>query len=116
MFVVHLKQNTMKKIFLLLFSLTVLLSCGSSTPNESNAKEAARAAILQNLKNPINAKFHHNEIITALGDNTFEYKETINATNSFGGSIKQNAVVKVKWLKGDASEVSNWSILNIKFY
>jgi uncharacterized lipoprotein YmbA len=104
----------MKKLFLVL-SLIVLFSCGSSSPNKSNAKQAARAAILQNLKNPINAKFHHNEIITALEDNIFEYKETINATNSFGGSIKQNAIVKVKWLKGNASEVSSWTVLNIRF-
>ena len=105
----------MKKL-LLLFICTALLSCGSSEPNEANAKEAARAAILQNLKNPTDVSFHHNEKIHDLGLNTFEYRETINATNSFGGSIKQNAVVKVKWLKDDAREVSNWSIIEFRLY
>lgn len=104
----------MKKI-LLLFSLVVLFSCGSSTPNEADAKEAARAAVLQNLKNPTDVKFHHNETIKNIGNNTFEYRETINATNSFGGSIKQDAILKVKWLKDDPGEVSNWSIISIEF-
>lgn len=105
----------MRKL-LLLFSLLVLFNCGSSEPNESNAKEAARAAIIQNLKNPTDVKFHQNETIADLGYNTFEYKETLNATNSFGGSIKQTAVVKVKYLKGDASEVTNWTVVDIRFY
>ena len=105
----------MKKLLLFAIMAMGLTSCGSSTPDESDAKEAARSAILQNLKNPIDAKFHHNEIVKALGDNTFEYTETVNATNGFGGSIAQNATVKVKWLKDDPSEVSNWTIIDIQF-
>lgn len=104
----------MKKVFLL-FSLLIVFSCGNSVPDESDAKEAARAAILQHLKNPADVKFHHNETIKNIGNNTFEYIETINATNSFGGSIKQNAILKVKWLKDDPGEVSNWSIISIEF-
>ena len=53
--------------------------------------------------------------VKILGDSTFEYRETINATNSFGGSIKQDAVVKVKFLQDDPSEVTNWSILDVQF-
>jgi len=101
--------------FILISALFVIFSCGTSMPNESHAKEAARAAIIQNLKNPLDVKFHQNETVESLGDNTFEYTETINATNSFGGSIKQNAVVKVKWLKDDPDEVSNWTVLSIEF-
>ena len=56
----------MKKVFLL-FSLLALFSCGSSTPDESDAKEAARAAILKSLKNPLDARFHQNEVIKDLG-------------------------------------------------
>lgn len=104
----------MKKVFLVL-SFLAIVSCGNSTPDESDAKEAARAAVISNLKNPIDIQFHQNEVIKDLGENTFEYKETINATNSFGGSIKQEATVKVKWIKEDPSEVSNWSVINIKF-
>lgn len=104
----------MKKTFLL-FSLLALFACGSSTPDESDAKEAARAAIIQNLKSPSDANFHHNEVVKDLGNSTFEYKETVNATNSFGGSIKQDVTVKVKWLGGDPSEVTSWSILDIQF-
>lgn len=104
----------MKKTILALIFLS-LISCVSTTPDEADAKEAARSAILQNLKNPIDAKFHHNEIVKALGGNTFEYTETVNATNGFGGSIAQNATVKVKWLKDDPSEPSNWSIVDIQF-
>ena len=105
----------MKKLLLLLSAL-LILSCGNSNPDESDAKEAARSAIIRNLKNPLDVKFHHNETISDLGDNTFEYRETFNATNSFGGSIKKNATVKVKWLKDDPSEISNWSVLDIRFY
>lgn len=104
----------MKKIILLL-SLLALFGCGSSTPDASTAKEAARAAVLQNLKSPSATEFHQNEVVTNLGDNTFEYKETVNGTNSFGGSIKQDAVVKVKYLKDDPSEVTNWTVLDIQF-
>ena len=103
----------MKKLLLII--LLALLSCSNSLPDESDAKEAARAAILQNLKSPLDAKFHHNETINKISNNTFEYKETINAKNSFGGSIKQTAIVKVKWLKDDPSEVTNWTVLNIEF-
>ena len=104
----------MRKAFLLL-SFLAFISCGNSTPDESNAKEAARAAVLQNLKNPIDMTFHQNDVVKDLGDNTFEYKETINATNSFGGSIKQDVTVQVKWLKDDPSEVSNWTVVDIQF-
>lgn len=104
----------MKKVFLFI-SFLAIIGCGSSTPDESDAKDAAVSAILQNLKNPVDVTFHQNEEIKDLGDNTFEYKETINATNDFGGSIAQNAIVKVKWLKGDPSEVTNWTILDIQF-
>ena len=100
---------------ILLFGLLAMFSCGNSEPDESDAKEAARAAILQHLKNPIDAKFHHNETIKTLGDSTFEYKETINATNGFGGSIKQDAFVKIKFLQDDPEEVTNWTILDIQF-
>ena len=108
------KNKIMKKIISIL-SLLALISCGNSTPDESDAKEAARAAIIQSLKDPNSAKFHHNEIINDLGDNTFQYTETIGATNSFGGVITQNAIVKVKWLKDDPSEVTNWSVVNLQF-
>lgn len=104
----------MKKT-LLLFGLLAFFGCGNSEPDESDAKDAARAAILQNLKNPSDTKFHHNEVIKTLGDSTFEYKETINATNSFGGSIKQDAVVRVKFLQGDPDVETNWTILDIQF-
>lgn len=104
----------MKKV-LLIFITIAFASCGNSKADSSDAKKAARAAVLQYLKNPVNMEFHQNEIVTDIGDNTFEYKETINGTNSFGGSIKQDAIVKVKWLKDDPSEVTNWSILDIQF-
>lgn len=108
----------MKKLILftaLFIGLLNFTSCADSAPDETDAKEAARSAVLQNLKNPVDMTFHQNETIKNLGDNTFEYKETINATNSFGGSIKQDVTVQVKWLKDDPSEVSNWSIIDIQF-
>lgn len=101
----------------LLFSIIFLafVSCGSSTPNEADAKEAARAVVLQNLKNPKDMSFHQNDVVKNLGDNTFEYTETINATNSFGGSIKQDVTVIVKWIKDDPSDITNWSVIDIQF-
>lgn len=104
----------MKKILLLL-SLLAIAGCGNSTPDESTAKEAARAAVIQNLKDVTSTEFHQNEKVKNLGDNTFEYKETVNAKNSFGGSIAQNVTVKVKWVKDDPSDVTNWTILDIQF-
>lgn len=103
----------MKKAILLL-SFLALMSCGNSTPDESDVKDAARAAIIQNLKNP-SAEFHHNEVVKDLGNGTFEYAEAVNATNSFGGVIAQNVTAKIKWLGGDPSEVSNWTIVDIQF-
>lgn len=106
----------MKKVFLSIILCAVLLmSCGSSNPTEADAKEAARTVVLQNVKNPVDLKFHQNDEVKNIGDNTFEYKETINATNSYGGSIAQNVTVKVKWIKDDPSEVQNWSIIDIQF-
>ncbi len=104
----------MKKAILLL-SFLAFISCGNSTPNESDAKEVARAAVLQNIKNPVGMTFHQNDVVTEFADNVFEYKETINATNSFGGSIKQDVTVQVKWIKDDPSEVSNWTVVDIQF-
>ena len=103
----------MKKILLLLIAFATF-SCGSSTPDESNAKEAARAAILHSLKNP-DAQFHQNETIEDSGNGTFLYKETINATNSFGGSLAQDVTAKVKWNGGDPSEVQSWSLIDLQF-
>jgi hypothetical protein len=102
----------MKKTFLL-FSLLALFSCGSSTPDESDAKEAARAAILERLKNPLDARFHQNETIKDLGKGAYLYTETVNSTNSFGGSISQNVTLEVKWLGEDPSNVENWVVMNI---
>ena len=104
----------MKKL-VLLFSFLAFISCGNSEPDEDDAKQAARAAIIHNLKDPKSATFHHNEVVYDLGYNTYQYTETIGAKNSFGGVITQNAIVKVKWLKDDPSKVANWSVLDIKF-
>lgn len=104
----------MKKIIFTFIAFT-FISCGESTPDESDAKEAARATIIHNLKDPSSAEFHHNEIVKDLGNNIFEYTETVNATNSFGGKIKQDVTVKVKWNGGDPSEVNNWSSLELNF-
>ena len=103
----------MKK-YLSLLSLFTLLSCGNSIPDNSDVKEAARAVIIHNLNDPTSAEFHHNEVIKDIGDSTFIYTETINAKNSFGGSVKQNATVKIKWAGGKPSEIENWRILDIK--
>lgn len=104
-----------KAILILTLCLITLISCSSSTPDEADAKEAARAVVLQNVKNPVDLKFHQNDEVKNIGNNTFEYKETINATNSYGGSIVQNVTVTVKWIKDDPSEVKNWSIIDIQF-
>lgn len=102
----------MKKLILLLSF--IVISCGHSTPNESDAKEAARAALIQQLKNPTGLTFFQNDKVMDIGGNTFVYNETISATNSFGGVITQNAIVKVKWLKDDPSEVSNWTVVDFQ--
>jgi len=98
----NLILTTIATVFLL------LTSCVHSTPNNSDAKEAARAAIIHNLKDPTSAKFYHNETINNIGNNTFVYTETLIATNSFGGSIVQNVTVKVKWKGGNPSKIENW--------
>lgn len=103
----------MKK--LLLLSLIGLMSCSNSTPDDGNVKDAARAAILHNLKDLNSAKFHHNEIVSDLGNNIYTYTETVNATNSFGGSIANNAIVKLKWNGGDPSEVSSYQLIDLQF-
>ena len=105
----------MKKIITMLLFLS-LFSCGNSTPNDSDVKESARAAILNSVKNPSNVEFHHNEIIKKIDDNTFEYSETINATNSYGGLIAKNLIVKIKWIGDDPSEVENWIIIDIQSF
>lgn len=104
----------MKKL-LLFISLATLLSCSNSTPDKSDVKDAARAAILHHLKDMNSAKFHHNEIVSDIGNNTYTYTETVNATNSFGGSVAQNVVVKLKWNGGDTSDVSSYSLLDLQF-
>lgn len=104
----------MKKIIIILTAFS-LIGCGSSTPDEATAKEAARAAIIHNLKDPSSAEFHQNEKVKDLGNNTFEYTESVNATNSFGGKIAQDVNVQVKWNGGDPSEVNNWSVVDIHF-
>ena len=103
------------KNLILLLSFLAFMSCGNSTPDNSDVKDAARAAILHSLKNPTDAKFHHNEVVKDLGDGQFQYTETVNATNSFGGNIAQNVMAKIKWNGGDPSEISNWSIIDMQF-
>lgn len=105
----------MKNIILVL-SLFIAISCGDSKPNESDAKEAARAAIIHNLINPSGVKFYHDEIVKDLGNGEFEYSETVDATNTFGGSIAQKATAKIKWNGGDPSKMENWSVLDVQFY
>lgn len=101
----------MKKI-LLLFCATLLISCGDSTPDNSDVKNAARAVIIHDLKDPRSAEFHHNEVITKTGDSVFIYKETVNATNSFGGSIANDAIIIVKWRGGNPSDIENWYVID----
>ena len=104
----------MKKLFLT-FSFLTLISCGNSTPDNSDVKDVARVVIMSNLKDPTTTKFHHNENVKDLGDSTFVYTETINATNSFGGSIAQNATITIKWAGGEPSEITNWRIVDTQF-
>lgn len=104
----------MKKIMWAIVGI-IMISCGNSTPDESDVKDVARAAILHSLKNPTDAKLHHNEVVKDLGNNQYQYVETVNATNAFGGSIAQNVMVKVKWNGKDPSELENWILLDIQF-
>ena len=103
----------MKKI-LLAFSILLLLNCSNSSPSDSDVKSAARAAILHNLQDLNSAKFHHNEAITDLGNGSYQYQETINANNAFGGAIRKNAVVTIHWNGGDPSEVSSYTVANLE--
>ena len=104
----------MKRLFILCLLFT-LISCGSSTPDDSDVKNASRAVIIRNLKNLNSAKFHHNEVVKKVSDSIFTYLETVNATNTYGGSVAQNAFVKLKWIGGDPSEISSWSVVDISF-
>ena len=105
-----------KSILTTIITLLLLTSCGgNSTPDNSDAKEAARAAIIHNLKDPMSAKFHHDEVIKKIGDSTFLFTETVNATNSFGGSVAQIATVEVIWKGGDPSVVENWTFSKLQF-
>lgn len=104
----------MKKLLFLLGFATVI-SCGSSTPDDSDIKQAARAAILSNVKDPTSTTFHQNEVVKNLGENVYSYSETINATNGFGGSIAQNIFVKIKWTGTDPSEVSSYQLVDLQY-
>lgn len=104
----------MKKVFYYL-SFIALISCGNSTPDESDVKDVARIVILRNVKNMKSTEFYHNEIITTYQDSLFDYKETISATNSFGGAIDQVVTTRLKWNGGDPSEITNWSLVDIQF-
>lgn len=104
----------MKKILLIAISL-LLFGCTNSKPSDSDVKEAARAAILNNLKDMGSAKFHHNENIQDLGNQVYRYQETVNANNSFGGSIGQNVVVTLKWTGQDPSEVTSYILQDLQF-
>lgn len=103
----------MKKLFLLTVFF-IAIACGSSTPSDSDVKNAARAAILHNIKDPTSAKFHQNDQVQDLGDNTYSYSESVNATNSFGGSVAQNVFVKLKWTGNDPSEVGSYQLLDLR--
>lgn len=102
----------MKKLILLLAFF--VFSCGTSSPDKGDAKQAGRAALLQNMKNPMGVTFFQNDNVKIISENVFEYTETISATNSFGGTITQNAIIKIKWLQDDPSEVTNWAVLDLK--
>ncbi|MFZ4522984.1 MAG: hypothetical protein ACOYNC_14840 [Bacteroidales bacterium] len=103
-------------ILITIISFFLLTSCGgNSAPDNSDAKEAARAAIIHSLKDPKSASFHHDEVIKKYGDSTFLYTETVNATNSFGGSIAQIVTIEVKWTGGDPSVVENWTFSKLQF-
>ena len=104
----------MKKL-LAVAGVLLLCNCSSKTADEANVKEAARAAIIHNLKSPSSVKFHHNEYVKQIDDSTFIYTETIEATNTYGGLIAQNAYTTVKWKGGDASDVDNWNVLDLQF-
>ena len=104
----------MKKL-LFIITLTLLISCEHSTPNNSDVKNTARAVIIHNLKNLNSAKFHHNEVIKKTSDNVFIYYETVNATNSFGGSIAKNAIITIKWMGNNPSNIENWTIIDAQF-
>lgn len=98
----------------ILLIIITIFGC-NSTPNDSNVKDAARAAIIHKLKDPNTAKFHHNEVINDLGNDTFTYTETVNAKNSFGGSVAHIVNVKIKWAGGSPSDIENWRLLDIRF-
>ncbi len=104
----------MKKL-LSAFVLLVLFCCTNSKPSDSNIKDAARAAILTNLKDMGSAKFHHNETVQDLGNQIYRYQETVNANNSFGGSLSKNIVVTLKWSGQDPSEISSYILQDLQF-
>ena len=106
----------MRNLILIPVIIFFLLSCdGNSAPESNDAKEAARAAIIHNLKDPKSVKFHHDEVIKKIDDSSFLYTETVNASNSYGGSIAQIVTIEVNYRGGDPSTVENWSYTNLQF-
>lgn len=93
-----------------IFILFAVYSCSNSTNNipntESDAIIASKNIIKDSLKNPSSAKFRDISCIK-ISDGMFEIKGIVNATNSFGGNLDKNFVLKIQY------NGNGWNILSI---
>jgi len=84
-------------------------------PEASDLKEAARAQIIHNLKDPTSPEFFNNGKFTKETDSIYIYTESLKALNGFGLKVPQDAYVKLKWTGSDPDEIDSYILLDLKF-
>ncbi|WP_156484829.1 hypothetical protein [Bhargavaea cecembensis] len=81
------------------------------TPDlETESKAYAQWFVEQHLKAPSTAEFNWDNEAVEIDDDVWQVTGSVDSENSFGGMIRSNYTVEVRY-KGD----NDWELLNIYF-
>jgi hypothetical protein len=102
-------------LYILIIGLTFNSCSWNSIPDNSDVKNIARLAILNNVLDVKGSNFHHNEEIVKINDSLYIYTETITTNNQYGAYIANNVRLELKWNGNNPSNNTSWTYSKLQF-
>lgn len=98
----------MKKAIICTASI-VLFACTSGKITQEKATEAAHIFVKEKLKAPETATFSE-ENWKETGPNAYAVSGKVDGQNSFGAKVREDYIVKMKYLGGDYHDRQSWQV------
>lgn len=89
---------------------------GSSSSMTATAHILCREGVKAKLVSPTSAEFPLSANIDEVADGVYSVGSYVDASNSFGASIRKNWVCEAKFMGGNYNDPANWTLTAVEIY